>query len=132
MLSHDLFIILVTVGQGPFCANGLKQSFYVPAKFQGKTPNPTNPDIKFTTYGPATYYVRSFSTGPPGPSAQRIIKEAEQLAIDLNQANITDFDPETYFFAAYDPPFRLLFRHDEIWFAKKSSKTRLRPAQQLE
>ena len=94
----------------------------MPEKYQKNPPKPTSKDIFFTTYDPATYYVRGFSTVAPGADAKRIISEAGKLVEDLTKANVTDFDAETYFRAGYDPPFRLLGRHDEVWFVKKSAK----------
>lgn len=93
----------------------------MPEKFQANPPKPTSKDVFFTTYEPATYYVRGYSTLPPGATAERIISEAGKLVSDLSKGNITDFNPETYFRAGYDPPFRLIGRHDEIWL-KKSQK----------
>ena len=96
-------------------------SFYVPKKFQGKAPKPTATNVYIQTIPEATYYVREFSTPPPGPDASRVIAEAEKMVNDLQRSRRHNFQSDTYFHAAYDPPFRLIGRHDEVWFKLNAS-----------
>jgi len=48
-----------------------------------------------------------------------VLEKASELAELLQTAGV-DFDPESYESCGYDPPFRLLNRHNEIWFTGPS------------
>eukprot|EP00958_Prasinococcus_capsulatus_P019926 scaffold2535_cov336-Prasinococcus_capsulatus_cf.AAC.2 len=130
----------LTPGQGPFCSNaitvrsssGMQQrarsllrndvSFFMPFDFQDNPPKPSSPDC-FLTYMPAMdVYVSSFSTPPPGPDGDTVISQAYSAVNGLAAQGVTVSDTP-FFVAAYDPPFRLVDRHDEIWLLPETSQS---------
>ena len=109
----------VIPGQGPFCKNILQVSFFVPPELAESAPKPTSDDVFFMTFQ-GTVFVHSFQTMAPGPNGERITQEAEHFGNRLIDASKA-FVPEPYYYAGYDPPFRLFGRHDEIWFLKEQA-----------
>eukprot|EP00511_Aplanochytrium_stocchinoi_P005098 CAMPEP_0204826466 /NCGR_PEP_ID=MMETSP1346-20131115/4153_1 /ASSEMBLY_ACC=CAM_ASM_000771 /TAXON_ID=215587 /ORGANISM="Aplanochytrium stocchinoi, Strain GSBS06" /LENGTH=219 /DNA_ID=CAMNT_0051954507 /DNA_START=141 /DNA_END=797 /DNA_ORIENTATION=- len=103
----------ITPGQGPFCASTLQISFFVPPELAGKAPKPTNDKVVFTEFR-GTVWVKNFKTPPPEPDGKKVTEEAKAFGDKLIESN-NKFLSEPYYFAAYDPPFRLFGRHDEIW-----------------
>lgn len=55
---------------------------------------------------------------------------AEQLA-DALDADGIDYECQYFFFAGYDPPFRISGRHNEVWFLPpyENNKVVQRPTQ---
>jgi len=112
----------LTPGQGPFCSNAITVSFFMPFDFQDNPPKPSSPDC-FLTYMPAMdVYVSSFSTPPPGPDGDTVISQAYSAVNGLAAQGVTVSDTP-FFVAAYDPPFRLVDRHDEIWLLPETSQS---------
>uniref|UniRef100_A0A7R9UCW7 Heme-binding protein 2 n=1 Tax=Pinguiococcus pyrenoidosus TaxID=172671 RepID=A0A7R9UCW7_9STRA len=102
----------ITPGEGPNCAETFKVSFYVPYKYQDSAPpNPTADDVfieKIDAMSVAIAAFDGFATD------EQVIEEAAELAAKL-QAEGVQMVSESYYFAAYDPPFRLTNRHNEVW-----------------
>eukprot|EP00240_Pyramimonas_obovata_P013556 CAMPEP_0118927780 /NCGR_PEP_ID=MMETSP1169-20130426/5184_1 /TAXON_ID=36882 /ORGANISM="Pyramimonas obovata, Strain CCMP722" /LENGTH=228 /DNA_ID=CAMNT_0006869621 /DNA_START=110 /DNA_END=796 /DNA_ORIENTATION=- len=110
---------LITPGQGPFCGSNFTISFFVPYKYQENTPAPTSMDVSLTSEDAVQVYVRSFKGFA---KEDKIVTEAAQLAEALDNDGV-QYDPETYVFAGYDPPFRPVNRHNEIWFFNKPASS---------
>eukprot|EP00028_Trichosphaerium_sp_Am-I-7-wt_P008808 CAMPEP_0168523102 /NCGR_PEP_ID=MMETSP0405-20121227/9766_1 /TAXON_ID=498012 /ORGANISM="Trichosphaerium sp, Strain Am-I-7 wt" /LENGTH=69 /DNA_ID=CAMNT_0008544877 /DNA_START=446 /DNA_END=655 /DNA_ORIENTATION=+ len=68
------------------------------------------------TVNPGTYAVTSF----PGTATQvDITQNAAKLAQTLRSDGV-DFDTTFYISAGYDPPYRVIDRHNEVWFSVKA------------
>lgn len=108
----------ITPGEGPFCSTNFTISFFVPPAFQESTPKPTSEEVFFTYEGTVTKYVKQFR----GRASQsKVLDESSAFAEILLKDGIA-FDKEHYEYCGYDPPFRLVNRHNEIWFTAKSSR----------
>mmetsp|Transcript_8964 Transcript_8964/g.15360 ORF Transcript_8964/g.15360 Transcript_8964/m.15360 type:complete len:234 (+) Transcript_8964:226-927(+) len=103
---------LITPGAGPFCGSNFTISFFVPFEFQEATPTPSSPDVQIVSKDPFKVYVRSFAGFAQEGT---IVQEAAALAKALEDASV-QYDADTYVYAGYDAPFRVVNRHNEIWF----------------
>ncbi|MBN3304834.1 HEBP2 protein, partial [Amia calva] len=84
-------------------------SFFVPAK--GNPPKAKDPTIYASNRPAGVVYVRSFD----GFAMESDWNEnAQALKDDLQAAGIS-FNPLSLIAAGYDPPFRFINRHNEIW-----------------
>ncbi|KAI3428633.1 hypothetical protein D9Q98_007456 [Chlorella vulgaris] len=97
---------------GPFCKNNFTIAFFVPFAFQSKgAPQPNNPDV-YLSYTPALkVYVAQ--TGGFVVDDYSISRMANRLTDALDDAGLAYASGE-FFFAGYDPPFRLAARHNEV------------------
>ena len=105
----------ITPGEGPFCEDHFNISFFVPFDLQGKVPKPTSPDVYSVQRPPMHVYVTSFGGYA---DADKLQSAAADLAGNLAMHDIS-FDQEHFYFAGYDSPFRVLDRHNEVWFLAK-------------
>merc|ERR1711907_566056 len=105
----------ITPGEGPFCEDHFNISFFVPFDLQGKAPKPTSPDVYSVQRPPMHVYVTSFGGYA---DADKLQSAAADLAGNLAMHDIS-FDQEHFYFAGYDSPFRVLDRHNEVWFLAK-------------
>jgi len=105
----------ITPGAGPFCEDHFNISFFVPFDFQGKAPAPTSPDVYSVTHEPMKVYVTSFGGYA---DVDKLRSAAATLAGNLATYNV-DFDQEHFYYAGYDSPFRVLDRHNEVWYVSK-------------
>ena len=105
----------VSPGQGPNCGSNFTVSFYVPYAYQPPNPAPpqaTSDDV-FIEHSPAMR-VAVISYGG-FPSQTTAVAHADTLAKALTADGVA-FDAKTWFAASYDPPFRIVDRHNEVWF----------------
>ncbi|KAL3853410.1 hypothetical protein ACJMK2_016950 [Sinanodonta woodiana] len=103
-------------GQGPACERNFTMAFYVD-KDMGLPPRPNDTRVFITrTPDNFTVYVRSFSGFTP--SEESWTKQAEALYNALSNKGLT-FETDFYYTAGYDSPFKIFYRHNEIWFLKK-------------
>ena len=111
--------VKVTPGSGPNCASTFKVSFFVPLAYQTAAgpPKPTSADVFIETI-PQMQVAGSeypgFATGKA-----TIPKAAAEAALVANSTTVQLADGESWWFAGYDPPFRLTQRHNEVWLAVK-------------
>eukprot|EP01061_Rhynchopus_euleeides_P014417 TRINITY_DN249_c0_g1_i2.p1 TRINITY_DN249_c0_g1~~TRINITY_DN249_c0_g1_i2.p1 ORF type:complete len:216 (+),score=104.67 TRINITY_DN249_c0_g1_i2:62-709(+) len=99
-------------------------SFYVPYTLQPVltpgtqgAPKPTDPTVFSAEDTEAlTVAVVPF---PGFANDKEIIGYAAALSGMLAQAGV-EFDQENWYFSAYDPPFRLANRHNEVWIQLKN------------
>ncbi len=107
---------------GPNCNTTFTVSFYVPYKFQASgPPNPTAPDVYIQRL-PALF-VGVTEYGGFATQAEDIAKVAELgKAIDSSADVAVDSSTDNYYYASYDPPFRLNNRHNEMWLPVVSRK----------
>merc|ERR1711916_94455 len=102
----------ISPGEGPFCEDHYNISFYVPYSLQGKAPEPTSPDV-YSVMKPA---MRVFVTSFGGYETYAKLQEAASGLAQKLQAHGERFDSEHFYFAGYDSPFRVIDRHNEVWF----------------
>jgi len=113
----------ITPGDGPDCASHFKVSFYTPLKYQDDSnppPEPTNEDVFIETIDPVTVAVTEFA----GFATDDIVVQAAAALAQSIQEVGMEIDGESYFYAGYDPPFRLTNRHNEVWIPVKMSATK--------
>jgi len=112
----------ITPGDGPLCASKLRISFFLPMAFQKDEapPEPSSPLLYVSTIPETVFHVLQFSTPPPGPSGDTVVEKAAELASMLPSGSYVG---SPYYEAAYDPPFRLSKRHDEVWLAALPAET---------
>jgi len=110
-------LVKVTPGAGPNCASSFKVSFFVPFKYQSPSgpfpPKPTSDLVFIETIEAMNVAVAEFS----GFAQQKTIiaKAAEEEQLVANSTEMVASEGEEWFFAGYDPPFRLTNRHNEVF-----------------
>ena len=107
----------VQPGQGPNCNSTFTVSFYVPYIYQTESgpPAPTSADVYIKSIGPLTVAVSEFSGWAVQP---KLIAKTDKLSKDIEKAEDLDSDPsagDVWWFAGYDPPFRVSNRHNEVF-----------------
>jgi len=112
--------VIIQPGQGPFCKNNFTINFFVPFEDQSDPAAPTNKDVFISTQKEFCAYVIVYGGYSNIGDVQ---KYSEQLGEDLVNDGLGDtFRKDIFFTAGYDSPFRVLDRHNEIWFIKKDSQ----------
>ena len=84
---------------------------------QASPPTPSSPDVHIVEHPVTQVYVASFG-GFAHPDTIRM--EAKALLQEL-QSKGADIDTSKYWFAAYDSPFEITNRHNEIWFERRDA-----------
>jgi len=104
----------VQPAQGPYCTTNFTVSFYAPWAFQpphDPPPKPSDATVHLRTLREMTVAVTSFS----GFGEENVvIAKAAELS-ELLRSSKLEYDQNNWFFAGYDPPFRVTGRHNEIW-----------------
>jgi len=104
----------VQPAQGPYCTTNFTVSFYVPYAMQPPNPGPPKPtesDVTIKTFPSMTFGVLAFD----GFGEQNtVIAEAAELSKLLSQSGYA-YDTVNWWYAGYDPPFRVTGRHNEVW-----------------
>jgi len=109
-------VLVKTVpGSGPNCVSTFTVSFFVPFTYQTSVgpPKPTSSLVYIETIPSMEVAVNEFG----GFAEQKtIIAQAavEQAAVS-NSSQVVNADGENWWYAGYDPPFRLTNRHNEVW-----------------
>ena len=85
--------------------------FFTPFAYQTNTPTPTNPQLALVSLPAITAYVASFSGYESDADLE---KYTSQLVNSLNEDQVS-YVKDFYFTAGYDPPFRVVGRHNEVW-----------------
>ncbi|GFR52121.1 hypothetical protein Agub_g14634 [Astrephomene gubernaculifera] len=107
--------VQVTPGQGPFCEDHFKISFYVPYKLQDNPPAPLSAEVFADPAPAADFYVLSYG----GRTDERkLLDKATELTDFLNKQKLP-YDYSRFYSAGYDSPYRAHDRHNEIWIATK-------------
>eukprot|EP00027_Filamoeba_sp_ATCC50430_P006790 CAMPEP_0168557244 /NCGR_PEP_ID=MMETSP0413-20121227/9321_1 /TAXON_ID=136452 /ORGANISM="Filamoeba nolandi, Strain NC-AS-23-1" /LENGTH=204 /DNA_ID=CAMNT_0008588261 /DNA_START=10 /DNA_END=624 /DNA_ORIENTATION=- len=103
---------VIQPGAGPNCDSNFTVSFFVPFAYQTNTPQPTNPLVFLEEDNSIEVAVISF-----GGEAhdEVVVAKAHGLADALDKDGVS-YEAEPYFFAGYDPPYRIRNRHNEVWF----------------
>ncbi|KAJ9451721.1 Heme-binding-like protein [Diplonema papillatum] len=106
-------------GAGPNCNSTFTVAFYVPYKYQSALnasattpPKPAKSDVSTTVDEKP---LRVAVLGFPGMAPQDVvIQRVAELYTYLSTTNLK-YDEENWFFSSYDPPFRIVNRHQEVW-----------------
>lgn len=109
----------VNASSGPFCKSEFTVAFFVPFDFQDDTPVPTNKDVFVHEVPPFTAYVAS--SGGFVVDDWSIQKMAKKLT-EAVDADGESYRTDVFFFAGYDPPFRLSGRHNEVWLVASDTQ----------
>ena len=113
-------LVKVEPGAGPNCNTTFTVSFFVPFEYQppnSPPPAPTSQDVFTQTIDAQKVAVKSFGGMSKGDV---VIAEAAALENEVSKAaDLTEADGESWWFAGYDPPFRLSNRHNEVWINLK-------------
>ena len=86
--------------------------FFTPFEFKEDTPKPTNPKLAIVDLPAITAYVISFEGFERDT---QLLEYAEKLRSDLERDN-EDYVKGAFFTAGYDPPYRFIGRHNEVWY----------------
>ncbi|CAL4072919.1 unnamed protein product, partial [Meganyctiphanes norvegica] len=105
----------VEPGAGPTCESSFVMSFLVPDFHQESPPTPFKP--VYTTERPAMNVLTRRFGGYV--TDQIIIDEAKALSEDIQKNGEENVDFEHFYLAGYDPPYKIMYRRNEIWFVKK-------------
>lgn len=85
--------------------------FFTPFAYQANTPTPTDPRLALVSLPAITAYVASFGGFESDAELQEHTSELVSYLDKDGVAYVKDF----YFTAGYDPPFRVIGRHNEVW-----------------
>lgn len=106
-------------GQGPFCKNNFTINFFVPFEDQEDPAPPTSKDVYISTLKGFCAYVKVYGGYS---NIDEVQKYSEELSEELVKDGLGDsFRKDIFFYAGYDSPFRVVDRHNEIWFIKIDS-----------
>ena len=86
--------------------------FFIPFAYQDNTPIPTNPTLDIVILPAVTVYVSSFGGYETN---EKLNEYALELKTALNK-NGEKYAKDPYFTAGYDPPYRIIGCHNEVWF----------------
>ncbi|KAI9556262.1 hypothetical protein GHT06_018836 [Daphnia sinensis] len=113
--------VFIEPGAGPNCESTFTMAFYVPSEFQEDTPEPTAEDVSIEERPEFKVLTRTYG----GFSNDRVTKqEHTNLFTSLSDEDKQLVDQSApYYYAGYDPPFKLFFRRNEVWM--NSFKPRL-------
>ena len=85
--------------------------FFTPFAYQTNTPTPTDPQLGLVSLPAITAYVGSFGGFESDAELQ---ERTMELVNHLNKDRVA-YVKDFYFTAGYDPPFRVIGRHNEVW-----------------
>ncbi|XP_005089923.2 heme-binding protein 2 [Aplysia californica] len=98
-------------GQGPACENNFTMSFYMSTSVKDP-PQPSDKTVYLSSLPEQRVFVKAFG----GYASQSDwLKNAKELAMALLKDG-KKFDKDYFYSAGYDSPFRILDRHNEVWY----------------
>ena len=102
-------VAITVLGQQP---TNFTVHFMIPYAYQANTPTPTNPNVFLTDLPELTAYVYQYGGFPTDLS---VAKDSALLESYLKRDKVA-YVPGVYLTGTYDPPYRIIERHNEIWF----------------
>ena len=110
----------ITPGQGPACNTTFKISFFVPMAYQGPdTPSPPVPSDSAVFTEDIQQMTVAVAEFGGSDKQENVLRHAAKLAEQVDASDEMEALGETFFFAGYDPPFRVTNRHNEVWIPVK-------------
>ncbi|KAK4023813.1 hypothetical protein OUZ56_009212 [Daphnia magna] len=105
--------VFIEPGSGPNCESTFTMAFYIPSEFQEDTPEPTADDVSIEERPEFKVLTRTYG----GFSNDRVTKQEHiNLFTSLSEEDKQLVDQSApYYYAGYDPPFKLFFRRNEVW-----------------
>ena len=85
--------------------------FFTPFAYQANTPTPTDPRLALVSLPAITAYVASFG----GYESDAELQEKTSELVNYLNKDVVAYVKDFYFTAGYDPPFRVIGRHNEVW-----------------
>ena len=85
--------------------------FFVPFAYQSNTSIPTDPTLSIASLPALTAYVGQFS----GYNTDKVLQEETQKIKNAMTKYGVQFVEQYSFTAGYDPPYRIIGRHNEVW-----------------
>lgn len=98
----------------------IRMHFFVPPSQEKTIPEPTREDVNIVSYPAGCFYVHSFG-GFVMSVGEKLLQKQKELEESLKKAGKA-YDKSDMVYAGYDSPFRLIFRHNEVWFKVKSEE----------
>ncbi|KAK9815181.1 hypothetical protein WJX73_009959 [Symbiochloris irregularis] len=105
-------LTLVHPGHGTFGRSNFTVCFFVPFQYHKNTPVPTSKDVGILTTPKDIAYVTQF--GGFMVDEFTLASKVKALQADLRSNGVSFEDDGTYITASYDPPNRIVNRHNEI------------------
>ncbi len=112
-------LVKVLPGAGPNCESTFTVSFFVPFDYQTSAgpPSPSDPTVYTQRIDAMNVAVSEFGGFA---KSKEIIAKAAQLSSEVEaSADVKEdtgsLSEGSWFFAGYDPPFRVSNRHNEVW-----------------
>jgi hypothetical protein len=93
------------------CMTNYTVLFFTPFAFQANTPAPTDAQLKLVDLPAITAYVSQFG----GYETDEILMKETKALKEKVEKDGLNYLKDYYFTADYDPPFRVLERHNEVW-----------------
>jgi len=112
--------VSVTEKEGNSSVLNIRMHFFVPPSQVASLPKPTRSDVNIVKYTPGCYYVHSFGGFVMGVG-NKMLQKRKELEASLKKAG-KDYDLSMLIYAGYDSPFRLIFRHNEVWLGAKTKE----------
>jgi len=101
----------IAPGPGSIGEKNFTVLFFTPFAYQANTPTPTDPRLALVSLPAITAYVASFGGFESDTDLE---KQTSELVSNLDKDGVT-YVKDSYFTAGYDPPFRVIGRHNEVW-----------------
>lgn len=98
-------------GQGPACKNHFTMSFYMSSSVKSP-PQPSDKNVYLSSLPQQKVFVAQYGGFS---SKSEMLKQAHDLATAL-QRDGKRFNELFFYTAGYDSPFKILNRHNEIWY----------------
>ncbi|EFX64407.1 hypothetical protein DAPPUDRAFT_334226 [Daphnia pulex] len=110
--------VFIEPGSGPNCESTFTMAFNVPAAFQDDTPQPTESDVTIEERPEFKVLARTYG----GFSNDRVTQQERQNLFDSLAEEDKQLVNQTgpYYYAGYDPPFKLFYRRNEVWMIPQS------------
>ncbi|XP_023695989.1 heme-binding protein soul2 [Paramormyrops kingsleyae] len=101
--------VIVATSQSDKENDRLSISFYVPPNLD--LPAPTNADVESLDRPEGRVFVRAFGGIASESDWLENVSELREYLLKEGK----EFDAKNYVAAGYDPPWKLFFRHNEVW-----------------
>ncbi|PSC72087.1 Heme-binding 2 [Micractinium conductrix] len=127
-VTTPTLVELKLVNEGKGTEQSYNFSLWLPEEIQKEPPQPTDAELQIIDYPKIKVYVRKFS----GFATEgTILKEANGFMDILDDEGREDYGEEIIWVAIYDPPQKLMHRHNEIHLPAGQKKKKQQAEQVL-